>query len=79
MAYERIDIAALPSNASRELANALLDRIDATPDALRNLVVDGAEGNPFYIEEIVRMLIDDQVKPSQRASRAVTFPARTPP
>ena len=60
-AYERIDITALPSNAGHELADALLHRIDVAPDALRNLVVDGAEGNPFYMEEIVGMLIDDQV------------------
>ena len=60
-AYERIDIAAFPSNVSRELADALLHRIDAIPEVLRNLVVEGAEGNPFYIEEIVRMLVDDQV------------------
>ena len=29
--------------------------------ALRDLVVDGAEGNPFYVEELIKMLIDDGV------------------
>ena len=31
------------------------------PAALRALVTDGAEGNPFYMEELVKMLIDDGV------------------
>ena len=31
------------------------------PEALRALVIDGAEGNPFYMEELVKMLIDDGV------------------
>ena len=31
------------------------------PAALRALVIDGAEGNPFYMEELVKMLIDDGV------------------
>ncbi len=31
------------------------------PHAFRDLLVDGAEGNPFYVEELVRMLIDDRV------------------
>ncbi len=28
------------------------------PDTLRRLIVEGAEGNPFYIEELVKMLIE---------------------
>jgi tetratricopeptide (TPR) repeat protein len=60
-AYERVDLAALPADVSRDLADALLARMDEPPEALLKLVVDGAEGNPFYMEEIVRMLIDDQI------------------
>lgn len=60
-AYERIDMAALPLNSSLELADALLHRIEEPPESLRKLLIDGAEGNPFYMEEIVRMLIDDKV------------------
>ena len=29
------------------------------PPALRELVTGSAEGNPFYMEELVKMLIDD--------------------
>ena len=31
------------------------------PAALRAVITDGAEGNPFYMEELVKMLIDDGV------------------
>jgi tetratricopeptide (TPR) repeat protein len=31
------------------------------PDRLRDLIVDSAEGNPFYAEELVQMLIDEDV------------------
>ncbi len=57
--YSRIDLAPLDKHASRALANELLQRLDVVPAALRELVIGGAEGNPFYMEELVRMLIDD--------------------
>lgn len=54
----RIDLEPLDKRASRELVNLLLQRLDSVPAALRELVLGGAEGNPFYMEELVRMLID---------------------
>jgi class 3 adenylate cyclase/tetratricopeptide (TPR) repeat protein len=48
----------------REQAAEMLDRLTgrgAIPDDVRALVVDRAEGNPYYIEELVRSLIHDQV------------------
>jgi tetratricopeptide (TPR) repeat protein len=35
--------------------------VPEVPAALRDLVVERADGNPFYIEELVRALIDDGV------------------
>jgi class 3 adenylate cyclase/tetratricopeptide (TPR) repeat protein len=46
----------LPDESS-QLVDALLDG-DALPRELRWSILRRAEGNPFYIEEIVRMLID---------------------
>jgi predicted ATPase/class 3 adenylate cyclase len=46
---------------SCSLAATLLQRLKTIPPALRKLVMDGAEGNPFYMEELVKMLIDDGV------------------
>ena len=54
----RIELEPLDKRASRELVNLLLQRLDSVPAALRELVLGGAEGNPFYMEELVRMLID---------------------
>ena len=56
---ERIELQPLDKRASRELAGVLLQRLDPVPVALRELITGGAEGNPFYMEELVRMLIDD--------------------
>jgi len=44
-----------------ELAQALLQRIEAVPAQLTELIVGRAEGNPYYMEELVRRLIDDGV------------------
>ena len=56
--HERIDLHPLDMGASRELANELLKKLPEVPAALRELITGGAEGNPFYMEELVRMLID---------------------
>ncbi len=54
----RIDLRALDEQASGELAAGLLQRLPEVPPALAQLVAKRAEGNPFYMEELVRMLID---------------------
>jgi class 3 adenylate cyclase/tetratricopeptide (TPR) repeat protein len=59
--HTRLDLKPLDHAFSQELAEALLQRIHGVPEALRALVIDGAEGNPFYMEELVKMLIDDGV------------------
>ena len=40
------------------LVDELLKKLPEVPVALRELVTGGAEGNPFYMEELVKMLID---------------------
>ena len=56
--HRRIDLHPLDKTGSRMLANELLKRLPEVPAALRELVTGGAEGNPFYMEELVNMLID---------------------
>ena len=56
--HRRIDLAPLGKAHSRDLAKELLKKLADVPDALRELVTAGAEGNPFYMEELVKMLID---------------------
>jgi class 3 adenylate cyclase/tetratricopeptide (TPR) repeat protein len=57
--HHRIDLQALDKRASRELVNVMLQRLGQVPAALRELITGAAEGNPFYMGELVRMLIDD--------------------
>lgn len=33
-------------------------QIEALPDSVRALILQKAEGNPFFVEEVIRMLID---------------------
>ncbi|HEY1326744.1 MAG TPA: adenylate/guanylate cyclase domain-containing protein [Casimicrobiaceae bacterium] len=54
----RVDLAPLDRHASRDLADELLKKLPHIPAALRELITGGAEGNPFYMEELVKMLID---------------------
>lgn len=52
------DLHPLDKTGSRMLANELLKKLPEVPAALRELITGGADGNPFYIEELVKMLVD---------------------
>jgi class 3 adenylate cyclase/predicted ATPase len=56
--HQRLDLTPLDKRASRDLANELLQKLATVPAALRELLTSSAEGNPFYMEELLRMLID---------------------
>ena len=56
--HTRIDLAPLDKRASRDFANELLKKLPEIPAALRELLTSSAEGNPFYMEELLKMLID---------------------
>ena len=56
--HRRIDLQPLGKDMSRLLVSELLKKLPEVPIALRELVTGGAEGNPFYMEELVKMLID---------------------
>ena len=60
-AFQRITLAPLSKRASRALVNEVLQRVDEVPNTLRDLIIDAAEGNPFYVEEMVKMLIEQGV------------------
>lgn len=45
----------------RRLVQAILRPLPHLPDDLRDLLVDVSEGNPFYVEELVKVLLDDGV------------------
>ncbi len=69
-AFQRIDLRPLSKRASRALVNEVLQRVEDIPDSLRELVIDSAEGNPFYVEEVIKMMIDQGViERGERGSR----------
>ncbi|MCB9450304.1 MAG: tetratricopeptide repeat protein [Anaerolineaceae bacterium] len=46
---------------TRRLVEEILYKTTEIPAKLRSLVVSGADGNPFYVEEFIKMLIDEGV------------------
>ena len=60
-AVRRLALQPLDAAAGEELVLEILRRVDAVPEALRALVAGRAEGNPFFAEELVRMLLEDGI------------------
>jgi class 3 adenylate cyclase/tetratricopeptide (TPR) repeat protein/Arc/MetJ family transcription regulator len=52
-----VELTPLPESDSAELADTLLPA-EETPPALRALVLERAEGNPLFLEETARMLLE---------------------
>lgn len=55
--YTEIKLDPLSNESSQELINSLLT-ISELPSSLRDLILQKAEGNPFFVEEVVRTLIE---------------------
>jgi predicted ATPase/class 3 adenylate cyclase len=58
---EVVTIKSLDLNASRELASNILQNVARLPSELVEIVAKNAEGNPFYLEELIKVLIEDGV------------------
>jgi tetratricopeptide (TPR) repeat protein len=59
--YMRLDLSPLSGEDSRALIAEILRLVDPLPEIISDLISGRAEGNPFYAEELVKMLIDDGV------------------
>jgi class 3 adenylate cyclase/tetratricopeptide (TPR) repeat protein len=57
----RIDLAPLSPADSRRLVRELLPDLRPVPKPLQDLLVSRSEGNPFYLEELIKMLIELEV------------------
>lgn len=55
--YDAISLQPLDPDDSRRLVANLL-HIEGLPESLRTLILMKSEGNPFFVEEVVRSLID---------------------
>lgn len=56
-----LELNPLSDGESRQLVAEILRRVPNLPAQLPDLVAGRSEGNPFYIEELVRLLIEDGV------------------
>jgi class 3 adenylate cyclase/tetratricopeptide (TPR) repeat protein len=59
--HARMTLQPLTRRESRQLVEEILRYARSVPHALREMVVSAAEGNPFYVEELIKMLIDQGV------------------
>lgn len=59
--YIELTLNRLSEGQITALLRAVLQNIDYAPDELSHLIRDRSEGNPFFIEEFLRMLFDNGV------------------
>ena len=57
-AQRRLTLGVLDKSQGRELVGELLQRLGEVPTTLVELVAGRAEGNPFYMEELIKLLIE---------------------
>jgi class 3 adenylate cyclase/tetratricopeptide (TPR) repeat protein len=65
--YHQLRIAPLPPESSQELLEALLGP-DASLAALKRLLIERTEGNPFFLEESVRTLAETKALVGERGA-----------
>jgi class 3 adenylate cyclase/tetratricopeptide (TPR) repeat protein len=58
-AYVRLELRPLSRRGGRALVGEILQRAAEVPEELCEMLVEGSEGNPFFLEELVKMLIED--------------------
>jgi class 3 adenylate cyclase/tetratricopeptide (TPR) repeat protein len=59
--HVRLPLDPLSRRESSQLLAEILQRAERIPDALRDLLVSTAEGNPFHLEELVKWLVESEV------------------
>jgi class 3 adenylate cyclase/tetratricopeptide (TPR) repeat protein len=59
--HRRLDLKPLSKRESRQLVEEILRNMKQISSDLRDMVVQSTEGNPFYIEELIKMLIEQGV------------------
>jgi predicted ATPase len=81
--YSRLELKPLSKRATRSLVEEILQKADELPETLRELIVEAAEGNPYYVEELIKMLIEDGIivrqEPNWRVELQRLAEVRVPP
>ncbi len=57
----RLDLLPLSDENCRRLVEEILQKVPVIPPGLTELIVTKAEGSPFYVEELIKVLIDKGV------------------
>ncbi|HSG15566.1 MAG TPA: hypothetical protein VLE70_04500, partial [Anaerolineae bacterium] len=58
--YQVISLTPLDQDQSRQLVAGLLE-VEDLPEQVRQTILDKSEGNPFFVEEIIRSLLDAEL------------------
>ena len=59
--HTRLDLHILSKRESHQLVGEILQFVDQLPLELSELVANSSEGNPFYLEELIKVLIEQDV------------------
>jgi class 3 adenylate cyclase/tetratricopeptide (TPR) repeat protein len=74
--YTQLHLDPLPPESAADLLNALLgDHVSV--DELKRLLIDRTEGNPFFLEETVRTLVESRALAGDRGMYRLTGPLDT--
>jgi tetratricopeptide (TPR) repeat protein len=81
--HKRLDLHPLTQKDSRHMIEGVLHKVQDVPEALCDLIVSNAEGNPYYLEELIKMLVEDGVivkgDPKWRVHTERLIDVRVPP
>ena len=58
-AGSQITLHRLSSEHSRQMVGEILQKVEHVPPEIHDLIVQRAEGNPFFIEELLKVLIEE--------------------
>ncbi len=74
--YTQLRLDPLPPQSAEELLNALLGE-DRTLEPLKRVLIDRTEGNPFFLEESVRTLVETRALLGERGGYRLARPLPT--
>ena len=74
--YTQLQLEPLPPAGANELLQTLLGN-DATLEGFRQFLIKRTEGNPFFLEECVRTMVETQVLAGQRGAYRLVQPFPT--
>jgi tetratricopeptide (TPR) repeat protein len=69
--HRRVNLKPLSRRVCRGLVAEVLQKLPDVPSDLEELIVTQSEGNPFYVEELVKMLIEAGVVQAHEATWSV--------